>query len=71
MILRRIVHECTPAPRAPARLTFLLSPGLIVSVVMALAFLALVVVVITAAPPALAEPPLSSISSEVGSGTAG
>ena len=41
------------------------------SVVMALAFLALVVVVITLAPPALAEPPHSSISSEDSGGTAG
>ena len=41
------------------------------SVVMALAFLALVVVVIMAAPPALAEPPLSSITSEDSGATAG
>jgi hypothetical protein len=50
---------------------FFFSPGLIVSVVMALAFLALVVVVITPAPPSLAEPPHSSIFSEDSCGTAG
>ena len=38
--------------------------GLILSLVMALAFLALVVVVIMPPPPALAEPPSSSISSD-------
>jgi hypothetical protein len=50
---------------------FLLPAGLIVSMVVALAFLALVVVVITPAPPALAEPPHSSISSKDSCGTAG
>jgi len=50
---------------------FFLPTGLIVSAMMALAFLALVVVVIMAAPPALAEPPLSSISPEGSGGTAG
>ena len=52
------------------KLTFLLPPELIVSVVMALAFLALVVVMISAAPPALAKLPLSSISSEDSGSTA-
>ena len=39
-------------------------PGLLLSMVMALAFLALVVVVIMPPPPALAEPADSSFSSE-------
>ena len=39
-------------------------PGLILSVVMALSFLALVVLVVMPPPPALAEPPGSSIWSE-------
>ena len=50
---------------------FFLPTGLIVSVMMALTFLVLVVVVITTAPPALAEPLGSSISSEDSGGTAG
>ena len=52
--------------------TYLFLPtGLIVSAMMALTFLVLVVVVITTAPPALAEPLGSSISSEDSGGTAG
>ena len=50
---------------------FLLPTRLIVSVMKALTFLVLVVVVVTQAPLALAEPLGSSISSEDSGGTAG